>query len=94
MFELIINIILTCSSQLGIIEDFIMTRILSEEKLAEFEQELEFKSLCLGNVTQNFNYYRANNGHDTVVRIAEDLKAERLKLEVQISTLKEYLEIA
>lgn len=92
MFEYFINIILNCSSQLGIIEDFIMAKVFTQERIVELEDELNFKSLCLGHIQQNFNYYRANNGHDTVVKLAEDFKTDRLKLEIEISTLKEYLE--
>jgi hypothetical protein len=43
-------------------------------------------------MTTNRNYYVANSGIDSTIRIMEEFKAKKLRLEIEIATLLNFLE--
>jgi hypothetical protein len=93
MFKWLINIITSQANQLGIIEDFIMTDFFSQEQLAQLDKELQFTLRCIGVLTRDFNYHRAHTGQDAAYKALEDFKTDKLKLEIKIQMLSEFLEV-
>jgi hypothetical protein len=92
MFKILINKIKYFSQPLGIIEDLIMTKMLSQEQLTEKQNELEFTLLCIGNLTSNANYHMVRSGRDLTQKVQFDLQSKKIQLEIEIATLLEYLE--
>jgi hypothetical protein len=92
VFNFFINIILQNKIELGIIGEFIMAKVFSQEQVQQLQEELEFTLMCIGNMTTNRNYYVANSGIDSTIRIMEEFKAKKLRLEIEIATLLNFLE--
>ncbi len=78
-------------NELGIIQEFIMSRVFNEEKVKELNDELELTLLSIGKFMQDRNYHISQNGSDLFYKVIEDLKVEKIKLELKIDTLVEYL---
>ncbi len=78
-------------NELGIIQEFIMSRVFNEEKVKELNDELELTLLSIGKFMQDRNYHISQNGSDLFYKVLEDLKVEKIKLELKIDTLVEYL---
>ena len=69
-----------------------MTNIFEQERLQQLQDELEFATMCIGRMTQDFNYHRSHSGNDFAYKVLEEFKMDQLRLEVQIATLTEFLE--
>lgn len=93
MFEWLVNKLITHANKLGIFEDFIMTEFFSREQLAQLNQELDFTIRSIGVLTRDMNYHRAHTGHDAAYKALEDFRTDKLKLEIKIQMLVEYLDL-
>jgi hypothetical protein len=69
-----------------------MSRIFSEEHLKKLEDELEFTLLAIGQLTSRIKYYIQSEGHDATHLALLDLKKEKVKLEVKLDALNQYME--
>ena len=85
-----INIILRYQD-IGILEYLIMTQVFSEERLQQLEDELKFTLLSIGVITREFNYFRAHEGNDVSMTALDEFKVKKVKLQVEITALEEFL---
>lgn len=69
-----------------------MSKVFSEEKLNQLIDELEFTLKCIGQLKQDMNYYVAHDGYDISAGVMNQFILNKVKLDVEISTLKTYLE--
>ena len=91
MIRWMINIIRTFQDN-GIQEDLHMARIFEQENLQNLNDELQFTQLCIGNITDNFNYHQHRLGYETSMAVLKDFQVEKLKLEIKINTLANFLQ--
>jgi hypothetical protein len=69
-----------------------MAKIFDQEHVQQLEQELQFIQLCIGRLTQNFNYYAHHEGNDPSYKALEDFRVQKIQLEVKLGTLNSFLE--
>ena len=64
---------------------------LSPEQLVELQAQYDFTSKSLGYFKVNLPYYIRQHGHEYVDSVISQLEVEKLKLEVQIDFLRDYM---
>lgn len=69
-----------------------MSKVFSEERLKELVDELEFTLKCIGQLKQDMNYYVAHDGYDSSAAVMNKFILKKIQLDIEISTLKSYLE--